>query len=117
MAQTADLTPPIDATLEFETIGFDFGLAMAATATITSVQSLTCTVHGGGTGTDATPSSRLIGGSTIVPSKATGLASQAVAQQFGNAVAGVKYLLQCVANTSDGQKLSLWARIDCVLPT
>ena len=114
MAQTADLTPPIDATLELETIGFDFGLALAATTTIASVQSLTCAVH---KGTDASPSSRLIGGTTIVPSKSTGLVAQAVAQNIGNAIAGVTYLLQCVVNTSDGQKLSLWARIACVLPT
>ncbi len=111
MAQAADLTPPIDATVEVETIAFDFGPALNSGVTISSVASLTCTVH---TGIDATPSSRLIGTSAIIASKATGAANAAVAQNIGNMLAGVTYLLQCVANTSDGQKLSLWTRIACV---
>jgi hypothetical protein len=114
MAQTADLFPPIDATVEQETIGFDFGPALKAGVTITSVATITCAVH---SGTDATPSARLVGGSSIVASQATGAPSAAVAQNIGNMLAGVTYVLQCVVNTSDGQKLSLWSRLPCVAAT
>jgi hypothetical protein len=111
MAQAADLTPPIDATLELLLIGWDFGPALLPTVTITSVITTTCTVHKGIDGAAAT---RLIGGTTIVPSKATGIASQGVSQFFGLTLPGVVYTLYCQVNTSDGQKPSIWTRFASV---
>lgn len=114
MARTNDLTPPIDTTVELLTIGFDFGPVLGVGETIASIASLTCSVY---SGTDASPSSRLIGGSSIVASKATGAASSGIAQQVGSMLAGVTYLLQCVVLTTGGNRPSLWTHLSCVQPT
>lgn len=114
MSGPAILTPPIDATLEIETICFDYGLLLQEGApTIVSVGSMICSVI---YGTDASASARLIGASAISASRETGASAAAVLQQVGNMVAGVIYLIQCVAVVSDGQHLSLTARLRCVQP-
>lgn len=113
MSFANDLYPPIDAGVETETIGFDFGPALKASVSILSISSVTCTVE---SGADATPTARLIGSPALITSAATGLANQAVSQQFGNGVGGVNYKLQCVVNTSDSQVLSLWTHIPCTQP-
>src|SRR5579872_6288072 len=98
MSQGNDLTPPIDTTVEYEPIGFDFGPILDAGVTIVSIISVTCQVV---SGTDPSPASRLTGPATIIASKATGAANAAVSQPIGNMLAWVRYRLQCVVQTSD----------------
>ena len=52
MAIANDLYPPIDAAVELETIGFDFGPALNAGVTVTAILSVTCAVHPGSIGSD-----------------------------------------------------------------
>jgi hypothetical protein len=47
---------------------------------------------------------------------ARGAANAAVAAQIGAMVGGVVYTLQCVVQTSDGQKLSCVTHIACQAP-
>jgi len=110
MAGTNILQPPIDAVVEVETVTFDYGLIIDSDdgVTITGVITLTALVSTLSTVGDATPQSRIIGAPQIVKSPATGANAAAVSVLFGTAVAGVTYLLQCVATTSDGQTLSSW---------
>jgi hypothetical protein len=112
MSQTNSLAPAIDATVEFETVTFDYGLILASGATVTSAN-VTCAVV---SGTDPSPSSRVVGSSSNTTSLQTGAANAAVSQLVGGMVAGVTYRLQCVAATSDGQQLSLWTHLTCQAP-
>lgn len=116
MAQTNDLTPPIDSSVELLTLAFDFGLVFGAGETILSVVSLTCSNY---IGVDPSPSSRLIGSPVIIASPKTGVMNGAVAQQVGSMIAGVTYRLQCVISTTatPSNILSLWAHFACVQPT
>ena len=112
MSGSMTLTPPIDAGVEVETICFDYGLLLQdGPLTITSVLSMTCAAIAG---TDADAATRLVGGSVISTSRETGAASASVLQQVGHMVAGVSYILHCVAVISDGQQLSLSERLTCV---
>jgi hypothetical protein len=112
MSGSMTLTPPIDASVELETICFDYGLLLQdGPLTITSVLSLTCSAIAG---VDTDAANRLVGGSVISTSRETGAASASVLQQVGHMVAGVMYDLHCVAVISDGQQLSLSARMACV---
>jgi hypothetical protein len=113
MSQTNPLSPNIDATVEFETVTFDHGLILAAGAAITSA-TVTCSVV---SGTDPTPSARVVGSPSNTTSLQTGAANAAVSQLVGGMVAGVTYRLQCVATTSDRQSLSLWTHLTCQAPT
>jgi hypothetical protein len=115
MSQAALLLPPIDAG-EIETFAFDFSLDLG-NATIVSVVSVTCTVSANSSNPDASPSSRVIGPSQIGASQKTGMPASTVLQQFGNMLANVTYVLQCFAMTSGGDKLSLWADLQCVQPS
>jgi hypothetical protein len=108
MSQARDLSPPMDAAIEQEIVGFDFGPALAAGVTITGVVNLACAVY---RGADASPSSRLLGAPQLVASSATGAANSQVNQLFGTMVAGTTYRLQCLVTTSDGQTLSLWTHV------
>jgi trimeric autotransporter adhesin len=112
MSQTNPLSPDIDATVEFETVTFDYGLILASGATITSATTSCAVVSG----TDATPSQRITGSPSITTSLQTGASNAAVSQLVGGMVAGVTYRLQCVATTSDGQSLSLWTHLTCQAP-
>lgn len=113
VSQTNELLPPIDSTVEIETVTFDFGLILVAGVTITGVTSLTCEVV---SGTDPNPASRLVGSAAIVASPNSGGANQAVAQLVGTMLGGVTYRLQCVATSSDGQTISLWNHLTCQTP-
>jgi hypothetical protein len=113
MSQTNSLSPDIDATVEFETVTFDYGLILTSGATITSA-TVTCSVV---SGTDATPGQRVTGSPSNTTSLQTGAANAAVSQLVGGMVAGVTYRLQCVATTSDGQSLSLWTHLTCQAPS
>lgn len=114
MSQGNDLAPPQDAVVELEGIGFDFGPALATGETITSVTSLTCMVW---RGFDQSPSSRLSGPAFIVSSTKTGAPSAQVNQNFGGALGGTTYRLQCVVVTNAGESLSLWTHFGGVTPT
>jgi hypothetical protein len=84
---------------------FDFSkYPLAAGETLAGVTWL-CTVADG---TDATPSSRLIGSATI-----SGLVTQ---QQVGTLLAGVKYRMQAQVTTSAGQILDLYSFVLCQDP-
>jgi|WetSurMetagenome_2_1015567.scaffolds.fasta_scaffold75363_2 hypothetical protein len=112
MSGSMTLTPPIDASVEVETICFDYGLLLQdGPLTITSVLSMTCTAIAG---IDADAATRFVGGSVISSSRETGANSGSVLQQVGNMVAGVTYVLRCVAGISDGQRLSLAGTLSCV---
>jgi hypothetical protein len=112
MSQTNDLSPDIDATVEFETVTFDYGLTLALGATVASANVTRSVVSG----TDATPTQRVVGSPSITTSLQIGAPNAAVSQLGGRMVAGVTYRLQCVATTSDGQSLSLWTHLTCQAP-
>jgi hypothetical protein len=118
MAQTNSLEPPIDATVEVETITFDYGRLLNPGVTLTTIVLMACTISSlnPNGGSDLNPQSRLIGSPQIVVSPKTGAAGSAVAQLFGTAVANVEYLIQCAASTSDGQMLSLWTHLQAQQP-
>lgn len=106
--------PPIDPTVEKENLTFDYGPRLGAGVTITSA-TLTCTAI---IGLDASAASRLLGSSSIVASPSSGAPAGAVIQTVGTMVAGVTYQIQCVAQTSDGQALSVRMNLPCAtLPT
>lgn len=110
------LQPPIDPTVEKETVTFDFGPDLAPNTVVSSVVSVTCTVV---EGTDPSPSSRLIGPPVIGTApqpKGSGVVNAAVLQFVGSCLAGVLYQLQCVVNISDGQILSLRGNLPCAQP-
>ena len=107
------LTPPQDAGVEAEIIGFDSGLTLASNETIVHVSGVTCTVD---VGTDPSPSSRLSGGNTIMASARTGAANAMVLTLFSGALAGTTYQLQCLAVTSLGQTLSIVTYISGEMP-
>jgi hypothetical protein len=119
VAQTNDLQPPIDAVVEEETVTFDYGLILAATASITAVVSMTCAISQSTSDeiTDPTPQNRIIGPSFIATSPNSGLPNQAVSQLVGTMIGGIVYILECVVTTSDGQTLSLWTHITCQTPS
>jgi hypothetical protein len=111
MPQGRDFSP-LD-TVEIVTNTFDFGPWLASTTMIASVSALSCSVY---SGTDTNPTSRIVGMPSIVASPATGAASAAVAQQFGNMIAGVTYRLDVTVITTDGQTLNLWSHQVCQAP-
>ncbi len=113
LAQTNDLIPPIDSSVEVEWVYFDYSQIIDPGVLITAVTSLTCTVN---YGSDPAASTRLIGASAIVTSPRSQAPSAAVAQLVGDMVGGVTYLLQCVVATDDGQEISLWTHLACRVP-
>lgn len=113
MSQTNNLTPPIDASVEEETVTFDYGVAIKPGVTLTGTPTITCEVYGG---TDPDPASRIIGPWTMGASPNTGAPDAAIYQVFGQMLAGATYRLQCVCTTSDGQTLSLWTHLGCEQP-
>jgi hypothetical protein len=111
MSGVMTLSPPIEASVEVETVCFDYGLLLQdESLTITSVLSMDCSTV---VGEDANAATRLVGSAVIGSSRETGALSGSVLQQVGYMVAGVTYLLHCVAGISDGQRLSLSARLAC----
>jgi len=104
------LIPNIDSTVEKEIVTFDYGKTMQPGVTITSISFIAVTILDG---FDPSPTSRLLGGPTIGFSPYSGAPSQGVYQLVGTCLAGVTYGFQCVANTSDGQALSIRTEISC----
>lgn len=111
MSLAPPLSPPIDADVEYETLGFDYGYVLVDGETISAVDSMTCTVV---SGTDVSPQDRLIGMPQIAAALSTGAPNSRVLQMIGGCLAGVTYEIQCVARTTDGQRLSLRTEAQCV---
>ena len=108
MAQAEPLSPPIDATFEVETIGFDYGFVLAPGETIVSVSEMLINVL---SGTDASVTTRLIGSPQVANSVSTNAPRAMVLQKVGNVLAGCNYGLQCVVLTTDGQSLSIQTQL------
>ena len=85
MSQNNPLSPDIDATVEFETVTFDYGLILASGAIVITA-TVTCSVV---SGTDPTPRARVVGSPSNTTSLQTGAPSAAVSQLVGGMVAGV----------------------------
>lgn len=113
MSKTPDLRPAIDADGEQENVFFDYSRILVNGATLTNIVSVTCAVF---TGTDPTPSSRILSAPAITTSSLSNRPNTAVAILVGNMLAGCTYRLTCIAQTSDGQTLSLWSRISAQAP-
>ncbi|HLY53940.1 MAG TPA: hypothetical protein VKS60_00200 [Stellaceae bacterium] len=116
MASCGTLRPPIEPG-EQEWVPFDFTADLAG-ASIASVTGVACAVRAG---TDAAPTSRLIGSPvrgavTTLPDGSQMFAAgtgNAVAQLFGTALDGVDYLLSATIATSDGRVLILTVVFPC----
>jgi hypothetical protein len=117
MSQAFDLSPPIDADGEEETVGFDFGPALATGVTLTGTPTITCFVSDISQVPDPNAMTRILSVPTLVASKRTGAPNAQWNILFGDVVAGVVYVLQCLAPTSDGQKLSDWVRFPSDQPS
>ena len=108
MSQGNDLSPPQDAGVELENIGFDFGPELAVGEYILSIQEITCTAD---SGFDPAAQSHLGASNSIVTSTATSQPNAQVNTQVGGLLGEVTYLLQCVVNTSGLQRLSLYTHL------
>ena len=112
MAQTNDLTG-LDPDNEQAIRGFDYGFIISSMPnsgiTLTSATVTLSVVQG----TDSTPQDRLLSPVNIITSPNTGLQSAATSFLLGNMVSGTTYQVTCLAATSDGQDLSLWALLAC----
>lgn len=110
MPQGNDFSP-IDPT-ETVTLTWDFAPLLAAGVTLLAnpVPVTSCALR---SGVDPSPSTRLVGGPSVVASPSTGAASQAVQQQVSTMQAGARYFLACLAKTSDSQTINLWAHALC----
>ncbi len=93
---------------ENEPYAFDFSKDLATGETITDA-TWSCTVAADSVGTDPTPSARLL----LLPQNTATVTTQRVAYM----VSGVKYVLQAIVTTSDGNTLSDWAHVTCHEPS
>lgn len=110
--------PPIDSTVQIQTVGVDFGDFLAPGATLAGEPTVTIAVV---QGLDATPNSRLLGNPQIatVPKVegGTGLPNTSILQQVGDLVGGVIYRLQFVCARSDSTDVvSAWATVPSDTP-
>lgn len=111
MTQGLGSLTPLTPLTETRLFTFDFGSMWVKTnpaLTIVSIVSVSIIVAPSSPTNDPTPNSRMIGPSLICSSPTTGLASQAVAQQFGFLLPSVKYVLGCVVQASDTSDAVLW---------
>lgn len=111
VSSTNVLTPPIEPVVEYENVGFDYGLILDEGVVITSAV-VSATVYDG---TDPNPQNILISYPVIGQSTRTGQPSQQVVQEIGNTVDLNTYRLQCAATCSDGQVKVLSALIQSVV--
>jgi hypothetical protein len=118
MPQAQNSLTPIDAVLEERIVTFDYGLELTPGTVVIGIVDLTCTVV---TGSDPNAQNRILSLPAIVDAAplpyGTGVADAAVSILIGEMVAGVTYLLQCVAQTTDNQQLSVWQHQDCIQPS
>ena len=126
MSQAQDLVPPIDADGEEETIGFDFGPAInplypkvdSGVRLVTNpAPSITCQTSAVSAVQDPNAPNLILSAPSLVASKRTGAPSAQWNILFGNTLAGVTYMLRCLALTTDGQQLSIWVRLPAVGPS
>ncbi len=87
---------------------FDFVKDLMVGETITN-SAWTCEVAEDSVGTDDTPTARL-----VLFSDVDGTFSK---QRVAFLLADVKYVLQAVVNTSEGNTISLWSHVLCVEPS
>ncbi len=92
---------------ENEVYTFDFSKDLATGEVITDA-TWTCTVAADSAGTDDTPQSRLL----LLPQNTDTTTMQRVAYMLS----GVKYVLQAVVTTSDGNTISDWSHVQCHEP-
>jgi hypothetical protein len=99
---------------EDETLTWDFGRVLAATARITGAV-VTCEAT---KGIDPAPAARLGLVTDIgAPSPATKAPGQSVMIRVKGLQAGETYRMSCRATISDGQVLNLWSLLPCVAPS
>ena len=91
---------------EVENLAIDFVNDLSTGDSIQSVMSWSCSVAPESLVPDTAPASRLLG--------APALSGTLVTQGVYQCLAGVTYLMECVVNTTQGEKLSIWARLPCV---
>ena len=108
MAEIIALDPPIDAVVEEENVGFDFGQVLDPAVAIVAIAAMNIYVI---EGADPTPGMRILGSPLIVASPTTGVTMQCVIQRFGQMLDGVVYGLQCLVTTTDGQTLACDAQL------
>ena len=80
MAEIIALDPPIDAVVEEENVGFDFGQVLDPAVAIVAIAAMNIYVI---EGADPTPGMRILGSPLIVASPTTGVPTQCVIQRFG----------------------------------
>jgi hypothetical protein len=111
MTQGIGSLTPLTAIVETRVFTFDFGSMWAKTnpsLTVSDIVSVTCKIAPSSQTNDPAPMSRLIGPAVVTSSPTTGLDNQAVAQQIGNLIPGVKYYITCVVQASDTSEAVLW---------
>lgn len=111
MTQGLGSLTPLTAVTETRVITFDFGSMWAKTnpaLTIYNIVSITCTVAPSSPQQDSNPNQRIIGPAVTGESPSTKLLAQAVYQQFGNLLPGVRYVITCVVQASDTSDAVLW---------
>lgn len=100
----SDFTTCDPSPYETTIFGFDFALDLGASEIITSVV-FACQVAESSVGTDANPSSRLLGSASI--------SGTIVSQLGGTFVAGVTYRIIATITTSQGQTITGYANTIC----
>lgn len=110
--------PEIIAVIQKSTIGLDFGrMPLPDGVILTGTPTVTISVYDGA---DASPQSRLTSGPQIgtipIAKGGSGVENAAIKFQFGNAVAGVTYLIVASCLTTDGDVVAGETHIPAVAP-
>jgi hypothetical protein len=108
------LTPPIKP-VEKEFVTFDFASVLGAGVTISSA-TVTCEVAEASEVDDEQAAARILSDPTLAASPRTLAANTAAYVLVGTMLDGVLYLLECVANASDGQILGVSTHLFCRAP-
>lgn len=109
--------PPIDALIQKQTLGVDFGLFLPPGVTLTGTPTVSISVT---QGVDPNAAERLLASptiGTIQPGQnGTGVIDVSLLQQVGTCLGGVDYLLVFSCDRSDGDNVVAWAHLPCVTP-
>lgn len=120
MPQCNDL-PPIDASIQQKTIGFDAGWFLTSGVIFTGTPTVDCSVIevDDGATEDNDPASRLLGSPQIgmcPPPFGSNVPNASILQRLGTVVAGNRYLLVAYCATTDGDILPLWTQVWAIQP-